>query len=274
MPIVISRDLVLTDVTTQPEQPIVGWHNLVTAANIDSTTEDVDFPVSNLANPATHLKWVGAVSTIDEYLTVTTNYVDEIDYLAVAKHNFGTATVTLSVEGKLDDGNSPAEPYLELVEEHILADDSPVLFRFDPQILTHVRLRIQQADAVPEAAVVYVGKLLVLPRNIWQGHTPLKYARKTRIVNGRSESGNFLGRIMLGETRESEAQLSLIDPDTYRSDLEPFIAAAQTQPFFFAWRPATYPREVGYAWMMGDPRPLNAPQHGLTEITLPMQGIA
>jgi hypothetical protein len=276
MPVVISQSLVLEDTgELGADNPIVGWQSLVTPATIAASSEDADHPASNLANPATHLRWRGEIETGTTHIDITTNSVEDVDYVAIAKHNFGSAGIVVSVEGTLDNSSPYSSPAMaELVEEHILADDSPVIFRFVPQPLATVRIVLQLAAELPEAAVVYCGKLLILPRRIWQGHTPIKYARKTRIVSGLSESGNFLGRVMIGETRESEAHLSLIDPATYREDIDPFIAAAQTRPFFFAWRPQTYPMECGFAWMMGDPRPVNAGQHGLTEITLPMQGVA
>ena len=49
-----------------PGCPLIGWHNLVTISNVSSTTADTDFPITNVANPATHLKWVGGTNTGDE----------------------------------------------------------------------------------------------------------------------------------------------------------------------------------------------------------------
>jgi hypothetical protein len=488
MPIVISNNLVLAETgVLGADNPVIGWQNIVLTTNISSITADADFPVTNLANPATNYEWVGGVNAGDEAVKVITNSVEDIDYLAVAKPNFGSANIVTSVEGALgtdtaqkvllhlngddatttitdsnvggsahtwtaagnaqidtaqsvfgggsllcdgsgdwvsapdhadftlgsgaltvecrvrpavngtaleicgqgnstgtaattsfrierigagnfiqalvsdgsafttltgattpivtgsfyniklvrtgnvlsllvnglleataaftgavnnsandfrvgaageitantwngwieefrllvgraDDSAPPSLPYdqyawFELVQEVQLADDAPVLFRFEPQPLTAIRLHTQPGDEAPRAAVMYVGKLLILPRTLWQGHTPIKYGRKRKVVNGTSESGNFLGRTVLNETRESTAHLSLIDPDTYREDIDPFIDASLENPFFFAWRPEMYPREVGYAWLTADPRPVNASQHGLTELDLVMQGV-
>ncbi len=274
MPVVISSSLVLSDSGAgSADHPVIGYHNIVTASNIDATTEDADWPVTNLANPATHLRWQGTSMVADEYVTITTGTMEEVDYLAVAKHNFGTAQIAPSVEGSTDLDASP-QVWTELVQDSFLDDDSPILFRWFPGIYQGIRLRMQPGDAVPRIGSLFLGRLLVLPRRIWQGHTPIKYGRQTTIVNGFSESGHYLGRIVTGELRQSETHLQLIDPDTYREDIDPFIAHAVENPFFFAWRPGTYPREVGYAVLSGDPRPVNAPQHGLTELTLPMRGVA
>ena len=65
---------------------------------------------------------------------------------------------------------------------------------------------------------------------------PINYGRRTTIVDGMSESGNFLGRIVLGEHRQSTAEFEWFTPDFYRSDIDEFLEAAQEFPFFWAWR--------------------------------------
>ena len=141
-------------------------------------------------------------------------------------------------------------------------------------VLAEVRLVLQPGNAPPQAAVIYVGSLLTLPRKIWQGQTPITHGRRQRVVNGVSESGQFLGRIITTSWRETKVDLLLIDPDTYRSDIDPFLEAAQENPFFFAWRPVRYPDEVGYCWLINEPEPVNEGPSGLVALELHLQGIA
>jgi hypothetical protein len=252
MPIVISNNFILTQPDNEfpvtLDHPIIGWHNIVTSSTIEADTAEASNPASNLANPATHLYW-RAADTTEQYLTITTNYVDEIDYLAVAGHNFSTAEITVSVEGFIDG------VWTEIVEEHMLSSDGPLLFRFTSQSLSKIRLKMQAGVTAARAAVVYVGSLLTLERKIYVGHTPMVHGRKNEILNGYSETGNFLGRNVLGSWRESTIPLSLISPRWYRENMDAFLEVAVTTPFFFAWRPETYPSEVGYAYLMEDPMP-------------------
>ena len=70
-----------------------------TVDTLTTTTEQDDYPASNLCNDNTALKWKGDADSPldDEYITVdVSDYVDEIDYFAVAGHNFGTAQATAS----------------------------------------------------------------------------------------------------------------------------------------------------------------------------------
>lgn len=268
--LVISGAYVLSAAAAvDPDRPLVGWRNVVTANNIVADTHDPNYPASNLGNPATHsqAEW-RAADTTEQYITVTTGEVDPIDYVGIARHNFGTAEIVVSIEAFIDGD------WEEIVEEVMLPDDGPAMFRFVPQSLEQIRIRLQEGSAPARAAVVYVGKLLVFERKIWVGHTPMPHGRKASVTSGRSETGNFLGRIVLGEWRESTIPLSLITPDWHRAYMNPFLAQWKNITFFFAWRPATYPLEVGYGWFTDDPAPVPVGPSNLLAFDLKVSGIA
>jgi hypothetical protein len=252
--------------------PLIGYNNIVTAANISTTTATADFPASNLANSATHLKWQGDVNTGDEYITIAGGG-SSINYIAIAKHNFNTVNTFLSVE--VSDTNSPGT-WTPVISPQAVTDTHPIIFRF-PAATTQVRVRIQQAQEIlPEAAVVYAGTLLVMQRSIKVDvdHVPITYGRRTDVVSGMSETGNFLGRIVIGEYRQSKADFSWFTPEFYRSSIDPFLIAAQSNPFFWAWSPSEYPLETGYAWLTADAEPFVNPVTRRIALTLNMRGIA
>lgn len=278
MSVVISTSYVISDTvsgggTITGNNPVIGYANLVTAANIAATTEADGFPASNMANPSTNLRWEGELSSpeADEYITVTTNAADPMDYIAIARHNLGSAQIAVSVE-YLDTDASP-EAWEELIAPVMLPNDGPALFRFPPQALAAIRLRLQPGSEAPTIAVVYTGKLLVLQRQIYVGHTPMPYGRSIKVTNARSESGNFLGRIVLNQKTGTSLTLQNLTPDWYRANIEPFLLAAQETPFFFAWRPQSYPREVGYGWLTNDPKPQNQRGNGMMSVELQMSGV-
>lgn len=278
MSVVISNSYVISDLLSgggviNANNPVIGYENLVTVANIAATTAADGFPASNMANPSTNLRWVGAAGSppADEYITVTVNALEPIDYIAIARHNLGSAQIPVSVE-YFDTDASP-QAWEELIAPVMLPNDGPALFRFPPQAYTAIRLRLQPAAQAPTIAVVYTGALLVLQRRVYVGHTPINYGRATKITNARSEAGDFLGRIVLNETTRTTLNLLNLTPDWYRSYLEPFLLMAQEHPFFFAWRPSDYPREVGYAWLTNDPVPSNALPNGMMSVALEMAGV-
>lgn len=278
MAVVISNSLTLADVISgggviNADNPIIGYQSRVTASNISATTEDLDFPASNMGNVSTALRWLGLVSSPaeDEYITVNVGTAELCDYIGIARHNFGTAQITVSVEA-LDEDASPDE-WIEIVQEFIPANDQPIIMRFTPQALSQVRIRLQPGSAAPTAAVVYVGALLVVQRRIYVGHTPSNFGRSSKVINARSENGSFLGRIVLNEMVKTQVSVENLTPSWYRSYFDPFVTAAREDPFFFAWRPGAYPNECAFAWLTNDPKPSNQSPNGLMEVSFELSGI-
>jgi hypothetical protein len=270
--IVISSSLVLAAPAEYlPNNPVIGWHNLVTFANVTAGSEADDYPATNLANPITapDARWRGDAAAADE-IVVNVDTVEEIDYVGIARHNFGSAGISVTVEGSTDDEAS----YQELVAETLLPDDAPALFRFVPQALTHIRLVLGTGTAAPECAVLYAGKLLTLQRRIYVPHTPINYGRSSRSANGVSESGEYLGSIILSESLATAFDHKNMTPDWYRANFDPFIKVCKEAPFFFAWRPQSYPNEIGFCWMTNDPQPQNQLPNGMMQIQLQMKGIS
>jgi hypothetical protein len=134
-----------------------------------------------------------------------------------------------------------------------------------------VRVKLVPAGIAPSAAVLYAGELLTLEQGVQAPHTPLPYGRARNITTGRSESGEYLGRIESGAQRRSKADIRNLTPAFYRGHVDPFLVNGG--PFFFVWAPQEYPDEVGYAWCTNDPVPV--PElDGRIGITLELEAIA
>ena len=268
--IIISPGLVLQPSTAFPPwSPMIGWENVVTPTTITATSDDPAYPVTNLATPSTVEVW-RAGSGATQYLTVTPPGLQAIDYIGVARHNFGSARIPVSVE-RFD-----GESWVEIVSPLLAGNDEPLIIRFEPGEGMPTRLRLDEGDAPATAAVVHAGPSLILPPHIQVGYTPINYGRRVDSEEDVSESGNFLGRPVFNEKRETTPRLSYIDGDWYRQNMDRFVAAAARRPFFFAWDPLHYPREVGYCWLRRGQvvEPVIHTALGHVQIDLPMRGIA
>lgn len=265
--IVFSTGFVLSAAeAANPNGPLIGADNIVTASNIVADLEEANFPASNLGNPATDLEWRSTGVSAGQYLTITTGTADDLDYAGLAGHNLGSAGVAVSLEA--DDGGG----FDVLVAPFVPVDDKPLLFRFDAAPYAAVRFKFAGGSAAPTAAVAYLGELLVLPRSIYVGHSPLTYARNPEVVNGQSQSGRYLGTVETGLSNSTEIALKNLDPDWYRQYLDPVVESRT--PFFFAWRPDAYPLEVGFVWVTNNPRAANQRSNGMQQITLNVEGEA
>lgn len=151
----------------------------------------------------------------------------------------------------------------------------PIIFRF-PSTTDFFSLTIGSGSDVAELAVIYAGTLLVLERSVKVDvqHLNVIHARKSNVLAGMSEAGNFLGRVLVAEWRESQADFAWFTPDWYRTNFEPFAEAAMTEPFFWVWNPDEYPDETAFAWITDDIRPETDPATRRVAATIVMRAIA
>jgi len=267
----VSPGLIITPTETYPQTyPLVGWHNVVAFGNITADSSPSATPVTNLANPNTDQAWASA-STAEQLVTIS-SLNDEIDYLAVARHNFGSAGIEISVETL---SGEPAAVWEEVIAATLVADDSPLMLQWEAATVIGVRLRLVPGATAPSAAVLYVGKSLRMMRGVQPGFTPIRDGMDVTIRNGRSEAGEFLGAIITGEQLSTVADFRFLDADWYLAEMRDFVASANRgAPFFWAWNPLDYPDEVGFCWLSGVARPVKSQLSGEIDISLSMGGLA
>jgi hypothetical protein len=277
--LVLSSNLVLSEAEALPEgTPLILWDNIVTSANISADNEADGYPVTNLANPATSQEWragsTDSPSSADVEITVTTGSADDVDAVGIARHNFGSEAIAVEV-GYYDTSSPPV--WVSLAGPQIPPNDEPLLLWFTAQPLSHVVVRLYEGDDFARAAVLYVGKLLKMQRgvDIDKDIAVPRFSRRTEFVTGKSERGDYLGRIVTSQWIDSvEHTFSHLDPDWYRAYADPFVRAAQQDvPFFYAFAPDDYPYEVAFVWLQDDPIPLTNPVTRRKRLVLKVGGI-
>lgn len=268
----MSFDYVMTQTEADVNTPLIGYHNLVDTTNISVNFEDASYPITNVANPLTYPQagWRSGEDASDIEIDFVTpvSYGELIDYVGIAGHNFGSGGATISIEGDTGSGFSviagPVAP----------ADDKPLMLVFVPDAYTDIKIVITpDGTTEPRAAAIYIGKLMALERSVFVGHTPLPFGRHIKVRNGRSDNGHFTGRIITNKKVSSGFSLNNLTGTWYRSTFDPFVEEVETDPFFWAWRPGTYPLEVGYCWFTSDPIPSNQSPNGMMSVSCEIEGI-
>lgn len=268
--IVISSSVVLSATqaeTVDARNPRICYHNVVRADNVFADEQTDDEPAVNVANPATYLLWRGE-TTAEQSIAVNLNSAVEVNYFAIAKHNLGSSGAAVVFQSSTDGAT-----WTDVTSPQVLSSDNVLIHEFDLVFASYFRLLITPGSEPPAIAVLYIGRTLVLQRRIYVGHTPLPFGRKTTISSGRSESGQFLGRVMRREFLETSVDLQNLTPMWYREYLDPFFQAARTDAFFWSWRPQQYPDESGYAWLTSDPKVSNQRPNGMMQASFSMQGL-
>jgi hypothetical protein len=240
---------------------IMCFDNIVTAGNVSATSATVKNPITNIANAGTAYYWE-ATSTATQTITINAAGA-EVDYIGIASHNLNQAGLTVSVKY-----NS-----VTVLAAQSISDAQAILLLLTVASPTTIEIIISGATVAPKIGVLYVGKKLELQRSIYVGHTPITYGRDRITVNGVSENGQYLGQIVVRQMNSTQVSLQNLTPSFYRNSLDPYFAASPRVPCFFAWKPESYPAEIAYAWVEGDPRPSNQRSNGMMQIDFSLNGV-
>lgn len=243
--VVISPGLVLPFTAAfRRVSPWILWESKITFTNIVADEEDSVHPVTNLWNPVTSSYWMGT-STAAQGIRVS-GLTGMTDALGVARHNFGTAQIELEVWGI----NAASAPDFVKIHDGLLpTDDTPILFKFTKDVYSDIELRMASGGAIPYAAILMIGELLVLPTGIQPGYTPLRAGRQIELSVGQSQSGEHLGSWVLSAGLKNSTSIKELSDSFYNDSMREFLDAADLgQTFFFAWAPIVRPLEVGYCW--------------------------
>lgn len=273
MSIVFSPGLVIGAALQFPlSHPMVGWHNQVAFNNVTAESAAAGHPATNLANPSTANRWLSA-STAEQLVTVT-DLDGQTDYVGIARHNFGSAGVIVSVEAITGE---PGAVWETIHPGLLPANDGPIMLPFEPGFHIGVRLRLVPDAIAPSMAVLFVGKSLVLQRSMQAGFTPITDARENDLVTGWAHAGELLGAIIEGSSSSNNAEIKALEPAWYREAMAPFVDAGNAgEPFFFAWDPEHHPDEVGFCtFANGKVRPvINYLAGHEIDIMIPMNAVS
>lgn len=258
--------------------PVIGYDNIVSPTTVTTTTENSSFPASNLGNPSTRPPWKSSPSSpaVAEYITVQNLQLQTISYLGVVAHNFEGCEVSVQTCASL--GASP-QVWTTLdfgsPTSYTVQDNSPLMWRFTPGTYEGIRLKIVAPDSTPlQCGAMYVGELLVLERSVRidQPTLPVNLGARSTVSAGRAESGHFLGKIVLTQWGEGQADFNFFSSSWFRTYFVPFLQATVDAPFFYAWSPVDHPGDSGYVWHLEDPLPSIDPVVDRFEISLRYEG--
>lgn len=184
------------------------------------------------------------------------------DYCCIGAHTLGTNGNTLQVQ--FWDG-----AWQDLIPATAITNDSDIFVIFPRQSRRRWRIYISNGTA-PLVGVVKFGLALQMERPLYGGHSPMEFARRTVLKTNDSESGEFLGQSKYRTFQETSYSWSNLTAAWIRQNWPSFQRAAETEPFFLAWRPGAY-SEVAFGRAMGIPVPSNAGTRDLMNVELQMK---
>jgi hypothetical protein len=263
----IAPSIILADTAGSYANPVFLWDNLVTIDGITADEEDADYPATNLANPMTVRLWK-ATTTADQDIVFDVSSDGPIDGLGVARHNWGSGLVAVKIYGITADPGA----VFELLAELAPGDDAPIFALFEPGYYIQIKISLEPVSVVPQAAVVFIGTALIMPRSLPTGFVLPKDGLDRVTLDGSAENGDFLGDITVSERLSTEIPFRFLEGDWYRSDMRQFVQSRE--PFFYAFSPTTLPDEVAFCKFDGVPKGQINQHGGHVDVSIRVTGLA
>lgn len=253
--------LLVDERTTPDEQPVLAYANPAFDGSFSATNAATGFPALAARSYATYEGW--RPTSADADLTISLDGAETIDYMAAVCIGAAADTTIrpwLTTDGSTYVAQSAAQD----------ADEGAILWLLDSVAsVDAVRFQVVNGNIAGfRLAVVMAGQRTELERRIYVGHSPITRSRQVETTSNRSESGQFLGRIVRRTSLATSVSMGNLTPAFVRNTLDPAFVAMQQQPAFWAWRPeAAFATEVAYAWMQGDPQVVNQRPNGMMQIS-------
>jgi len=239
----------------------IGWQNLTFGRTPTASTSAAGRPAINATFPTTFEFW--QPTAVPATWSVDLGSARIVDYVGIVG-DFNGATVVVEYSSNNTTWTS--------VDTRTEVNDRINLFLFFSQVTARY-WRLSFSVAIPRLAVAYIGKLLVMQRPIYQGHTPLTLSRETTVSNNVSEGGQYLGRSIIRQGAQTSASWNHLKADWYRANFDPFVKAARTVPFFIGWRPLAFPGELGFCWTNDDIAPENSGPRDFMNVDISFRGL-
>lgn len=277
----ISNALYLQDVQELGDRPIIGYNSIVTLSSISAVYETDARPIENIWNPDTSSLWeADVVPTGNEIeIKIANTGAANVNYLGIAKHNFGTTSVEYVLQESDDDVT-----YTDVTTARTPSDNAAIIDYFDTTTAPYFKLLMTCSGSIPPyIGHIKLGEALILQRPMYVGHEPETLARPAKSITMASDTGDYLGKVITRRWQNGAVNQQNTDPSWVRTYLVPFIQHTQLDlsntaiaqgPFFFAWRPFDWPLEVIYGWTNDIIRPKNQLANGLMEYSFNITGIA
>lgn len=267
--------------------PIIGYHSILVPADFSASSPVAARPAANMWTPDTASVWEGnpysgVIANYEETIEISNSANRTVNYVGIAKHNFGDGGYTYVFQYSTDGGST----WSDITTPRIVGRNDAIVDYFDDVTYALFRIKLTKTSAeviAPIIAHVKLGEALVLQRRIYVGHKPATMAKKVKKITNGSENGQYLGQEIVRSYYTSECSQSNNTPDFVRENIAPFIdhingdvevEGSAPASFFFAWRPGDYPDEVVYGWTDDNIEPENERTNGMMKWSFSMEAVA
>jgi hypothetical protein len=263
MSIYISSSLVLSQTLDYPlTHARIGYKSIATINNVTGTAGLTAYPLSSLTNPATFEQYRPNASTAT--ITIDAGNSVDVDYLAMQQRGVSGVTISYS---------SDDVSYTQVYDYNTGGLNGADMALFTKTNARYWRVVLTGSNMAVLA--FKIGEALMMSRPIYGGHSPINlnpvYVNRPNI----SGNGQWLGSSLQRKGLQGSFEWNNLKAAWYRENFHPFVLSnPQSNPFFIAWRPSDYPKEVAYCLTTGDISPQNTGTIDFMSVGMSVEGYA
>jgi hypothetical protein len=255
------------------EDALAGDHPVLLYQNIFRDPSAVitvsgETPGNVVANAIDGLTWdFWQPAGLPAWVELNAGESKEIDALGITFDSVGPRDLTVLLE------SSPDGVVWSTVAEFITSS-RVALALFAPTTAQYWAVSFYGSGDLPFIADITLGAALRFQRRLYGGHVPDRFAAVTQFSVNRSRNGQRLGATIVREGLKNNVSIKNLTADWVRDSLAPALEHMRGGlPFYWAWRPQTFPLEVAFGWTMEDVRPSNNGTRNLLDVNFNYEGI-
>jgi len=270
MSVIISGNFHLqaTDGGTDSNAARIGHESftLNSGVTVSASSQDAQFTAAGILNPLTYDRWKPIV--LPATVTIDLAAASYADYFGIAGHNLGTMRAVIKVQYSTD-----GSTFYDL-QEIAPGNNSPIMLIFSATLARYWRVEVSSAvSGVPYIGVIYVGRALVMQRNIYGGVMPPSLNQQTKVMTNSSDTGQTLGRTIIRAGVPMSFTWRHLTRPWVDQNIPSFLTNAQRRGFFVAWRPASHPEDIVFGEADEDPKLTNMGIRNYMEMSFSMRGV-
>lgn len=230
------------------------------AEYVTATGELTSSPADSVLTPTTHERWMPANSGD----SITLEFPGQ---RVVSGVGMGAVTGPFSFTLELRRQGS-----FVTVLEGVVLDSQPVLMLLNSAPADAARITVEYTGARPSIGTIYCGRVLEMQRPFYQGHRPASLSENNTMRPTLSESGEWIGASQIRQGRDVSLSWKNLEAEWVRRVWQPFSLDIKRRPFFVAWNPLEFKKDVVFAIGGSTPQPRNSGPRDLMSVEL--NGIA
>ena len=250
-------------------KPIIGYQNLLEEIPSGISVSDAlsGFEKELAYNWRTFDGWQAATPGVS-YYTIDLGAPTNVDYWGAASHTLGTNGGSIKLQ--YDDNalfTSPTD-----FDVAVTPSDDTTMMQYVTAPISAQFWR-WEITSTPTSffGVLSLGNALEFVRAVRVGFALPREARMNKIMNNKSEGGEFLGRSVIRKGFKSNFKIELQTLDYARGVWHDFVDHAELKPFFFSWN--TDYDDAVYAWMDKDVSPTTFDRNNTVQMGLNLKGL-